>query len=76
MGEAPLRLPKRPMGRGTAGAWQKLWMVSNQASSNDCNNPSAFVSKLVMKGGRCLQPFLKGKDKEIQRAEDHPMTQR
>lgn len=24
MGEAPLRLPKCPMGRGTAGAWQRL----------------------------------------------------
>lgn len=56
--------PKMPHGQGTAGAGQKLWMVPNQASSNDCSDPSAFVSKLLVKGGRCLQPCLKWKDAE------------
>lgn len=63
-GQGATQAPKMPHGQGTAAAWQKLWMVPNQASSNDCNDPSAFVSKLLVKGGRCLQPCLKWKDAE------------
>lgn len=68
--------PKMPHGQGHSWGLAELWMVSNQASSNDCNDQSASVSKLLVKRGRCLQPCLKGKDAEIQRADHHPMTQR
>lgn len=65
------------MGRGTAGAGQKLWMVPNQASPNDCNYPSTFSSEHTVKGGKMSANLFRMTGcREIHSAEDHPVRWR
>lgn len=63
-GEAPLRLPKCPMGRAQLGPGRSCGWYQIRHLLMTASDPSAFVSKLLVKGGRCLQPCLKWKDAE------------
>lgn len=73
LGQATIKAPTSPVGRGTARAQLKLGMVPNEASLNDCNYPSTFALSSWWKGETFTDLFWMKGCRKTQKAENYSL---